>query len=529
VSDALDLLGGLVLEDGQRWAAAATKVQRDDAAAVLAEKTSTPYHWQTRSRGYSKTTDLGGVALTKLLKQAPPGSRSYAVAADQAQARLLLDAIEGFVRRSSELSRLLDVQSWKVTVRESGATLEALPADEAGAWGLRPFFAVCDELAMWGTTSGPRRIWDAITSAMPKTGGTLVIASTAGDPAHWSHKVREHALADSLWRVSETQGPPPWMPTRLIEEQRRRLPEFLFARLFENRWVSGEDRLVAVEDLRACVVLDGPLDPMPGHAYAIGLDVGLKRDSTVATICHLEGGVVTLDRIATWTGTRIRPVKLGEVEEWIAKAAKDYRAQVVVDPWQAAQLCERLRRRGVRVKEFTFSAQSVGRLASTLYLLLRERALRLPDDAELIDELANVRLRETSPGVMRMDHDAGRHDDRAIALALAAHRLVEKGEFRPATISVPRGRIDDVSRSTWRKGIPSGRIPTATDRRPNLDEVLAANGIPVAHDGLSETATYWRTERRALAGAPPVAHDTPEWNAALAQAELDDLLHRGGQ
>jgi hypothetical protein len=70
-----------------------------------------------------------------------------------------------------------------------------------------------------------------------------------------------------------------------------------------------------------------------------------------------------------------------------------------------------------------FSAQSVGRLASTLMLLVRNRALALPDDAELIDELANLRLRETAPGVLRIDHDPDKHDDRAIALALAAHKL----------------------------------------------------------------------------------------------------------
>lgn len=50
----------------------------------------------------------------------------------------------------------------------------------------------------------------------------------------------------------------------------------------------------------------------------------------------------------------------------------------------------------------------------------------LPDDPELLEELSNVRLRETSPGVLRMDHDRDRHDDRAIALALAAHRLLER-------------------------------------------------------------------------------------------------------
>ena len=180
------------------------------------------------------------------------------------------------------------------------------------------------------------------------------------------------------------------MPGELVEEQRRRLPDSSFRRLFLNEWVSGEDRLVAEEDLAACVTLDGPQDPLPGHRYVCGLDVGLKHDRTVAAICHLDSGVVTLDRMAVWQGSRLRPVRLGEVEEWLAQAAREYRAQIIVDPWQAAQLVERLgRARRLRIAEYPFSAQSVGRIASTLFLLLRERSLRLPEDEELLDELAN--------------------------------------------------------------------------------------------------------------------------------------------
>ena len=70
------------------------------------------------------------------------------------------------------------------------------------------------------------------------------------------------------------------------------------------------------------------------------------------------------------------------------------------------------------------------RLASTLFRLLRDRHVALPDDEELLDELANVRLRETSPGVLRMDHDPDKHDDRAIAVALAAFTLVERPPSR---------------------------------------------------------------------------------------------------
>ena len=128
-----------------------------------------------------------------------------------------------------------------------------------------------------------------------------------------------------------------------------------------------------------------------------------------------------------------------------------------------------MKRRNVRIKEFPFTAPSVGRIASTLFLLLRERNLRLPDDPELLDELANVRLRESGPGIFRMDHDPGRHDDRAIALALAAHRLVERGE-----------------RSLTRMYVPRGRIPGVVHREP-LAQLSQRTGIPL-YDGRAEAA-----------------------------------------
>jgi hypothetical protein len=467
------LLDALRLEHGPRWGDVATELQQVDARAVLDPRSAKPFHWWGRSRGYSKTLDLAAITLEILLTQAPPGSRSYAVAADRDQARLLLDSIEGFVRRVGRLAEVVEVQSSKVIVPKTGATLEAFPADEAGAWGLRPYFAVCDEIAQWATTRGPQRIWEAIVSAIPKTpGARLVVATTAGSPGHWSAKLRGRAIADPLWRVSEVHGPPPWMPTELIEGQRRLLPESSFQRLFENLWVTGDEDLVSPEDLAAAAVLDGPLDPVAGTRYVIGLDVGLRRDRTVAAVAHMEGGVVFLDRMAVWQGSRLRPVKLDEVEAWLADAARRYPGRVVVDPWQAAQLVERLRRRGVNIAEYVFSAQSVSRLANTLYVLLRNRAIRLPaDDEELLDELRNVRLRETSPGVFRIDHDAGRHDDRAISLALAAHRLVERGERRSARLFVPRGRIPGF------------------DRGDPLAGISVATGIPI-FDGHAEAAGY---------------------------------------
>ena len=108
-----------------------------------------------------------------------------------------------------------------------------------------------------------------------------------------------------------------------------------------------------------------------------------------------------------------------------------------VDPWQAAQLGQNLRRRRVPVSDFTFSQQAIGRLALTLYRLLRDHLLDLPDDPDLIDELATVRLVERSPGMWRIDDGGGgRHDDRVISLVLAAHHLLTQPVRRHGRIVV---------------------------------------------------------------------------------------------
>jgi phage terminase large subunit-like protein len=451
---AVDLFAALVLEDGHRWGEVAHDFQLADAAAVLEPASVAPMHFLTRPRGASKTTDLAGIAVAALLEQLPDGAQGYAVASDRDQARLLVAEMAGFARRTPELAGALQVESWRVAAR-SGAAITALAADGPGAYGLRPHLVIADELAQWSSTPGPRDVWQAVVSAVPKVAaGRLVVLTTAGDPAHWSARVRDHALVSPRWRVHEVPGPCPWIDPGALAEQRALLAPSAFARLHLNQWTAAEDRLTTVDDLRACVTLDGPLAPARGIRYVIGLDLGLTNDRAVAAVAHadqqtgtdlspwltVEGAAtakpkersstrVVLDRLEVWAGSRANPVRLETVEAWLIEAHRAYgNAPVVYDPFQAVGMAQRLERRGIRAEAFTFSSTSVGRLASTLYRLLRDHQFALPDDRELLDELANVRLRETSPGVFRMDHDPGQHDDRAIALALAAHRLLEAPE-----------------------------------------------------------------------------------------------------
>jgi hypothetical protein len=122
-------------------------------------------------------------------------------------------------------------------------------------------------------------------------------------------------------------------------------------------------------------------------------------------------------------------VNFSEVEDVVDFLARRYRARVVVDPFQAIQLAQRLRAKRVTVEEFSFGQASVSRLAVNLHTLLRTRRIALIDDPPLIDELVNVKLIERGPGAIRIDHAAGSHDDRVVSLALCAYKLVGEGHW----------------------------------------------------------------------------------------------------
>lgn len=466
--DPYELLCGLILEDGRAWGEVATGWQRADARAILDHRPASPrLHLVTRPRAGSKTTDLAAVAIVALVCQAPARSVSHAFAGDQDQAGLLLRAIRGLVERTGLLG-LLDVGAKSVTVRGSGASLEVESADARTAFGLTPFLTVVDEVAQWPSARNATDLWDAVVSGLVKRQDSRLVAiTTAGDPAHWSARVREKALGSPRWRVSEVPGPLPWVDPDDLAEQARMLLPSAYARLHLNVWTAGEDRLTTPEDVAACVTHEGPLAPDSRYRYVAGLDLGLKNDRTVLAVCHVEyperGAlpVVVLDRLHVLAGSRDAPVQLADVEALALEAARTYRAEFQVDPYQAVGLAQRLHDRGLKVTERWFTPALVGQLATTMARLLGEHRLALPDDAELAAELATVRLKETSrPGVFRMDHDSGAHDDRAIALGLAAVALTERVEGR-GMVSVPhrvprQPQLLRYAQRTGPRGLPGG-------------------------------------------------------------------------
>ena len=421
----LDLLAALTDPVG-RWGDKATEDQWTDAEAILSMD-GPRRHWLGRAKGYSKTRDVAALSLVALLTQFLAGEQGFVAAADAEQAGLLRESMAAFVNNTPELEGRVKIDARKASTPH-GAQLSVLAADSAGSHGLRPFWLVVDELANWPDTPRHRDFFDALWAGLPKVSDSRgIIISTAGTPAHFAARIFETAKTEPSWRLSDLHGPPPWAaPDEIAAEQRRMFPS-VFARLWLNEWCAPDDSIADPDDVRAACVLAGPLAPDEACTYICSLDLGTRNDRTVAVIAHGERGEdatrVVVDRIQVWTPKPANPVSLDDVRAWLVEMCRSYRAKLLYDPSQAYLMIEQVRKAGVHTEEFVFSSSSVGKLATAIMQALRGRTLLLPDDEELRRELLAVRLRETSPNVLRIDHASGGHDDRVIAVAMAVYEL----------------------------------------------------------------------------------------------------------
>ena len=456
-SKALDRMWALRLEDGRHWGeAAATSpaidgrcYQVEDAEAIFAE-TGPTWHFLTRPRGASKSTDIAAVALAWLTTDAPPLANGHVVASTTKQAGIVIQAAHGFCARTPELDGAVIVENEKIKAG-NGAWVEVLAQSDAGAWGLRDaHFLVVDEFCQWPETTGAQNVWTAISTAAPKVAGCrLIILSSAGEPKHWSHKIYKDCLTDPLWRVNAMPGPSPWMDKAKLTYFERVLLPSVYDRLYLNVWSESEDRAISPEDYEAarqeCFnygiapagLRGGGIRyrfPEPRSRYIVTVDIGTKHDATVIVVAHKEPmdpdkprgpQRMIVDHMDRWQGSKKHHVVIDDVRDRVASLSMEYnRANVYADPTQFVGALQSLNRMGVHAEEWVFSSISVGRVAASLVQTFRNHQIFVPDNPILKDELLSVKLRETAPGVARLDSDRGGHDDQAVTLGIAADILI---------------------------------------------------------------------------------------------------------
>ena len=400
----------IVLEDGRPHGQQMDPWQRADFEAL-----DDPRHqhaYLERPRGHSKTGDVGTECVTELVL-GPAGRQLYAAAADEDQARLLLEDVTGKFQRNPRLAPLATLKKNQIVMKRGKSTLTILAADAPSSYGLRPDLIVVDELAEWKK----RDLWDSLWTATGKRPHCRVLAiSTAGwDKASVAWEVRSIAEREADWYFSSRGQCASWIKPSWLAQQERTLPAHVYKRLHCNLWVDGAGAFFTSAEVDA--IFQGV--PVGPGTYTIGLDVGLSRDRTVIALLRVDAatGLVCVDLLVTYIPPVGAKVDLQEVEAAVAELSTRYQAPVAYDTWQAVLLGQRLEAQGIPTIPYTFTSESRRKLFGSLLDLIRTGSLRSRPHDDLRRELLGLDVLETSSG-WRVDHKAGRHDDHVIAVAL---------------------------------------------------------------------------------------------------------------
>jgi phage terminase large subunit-like protein len=146
-------------------------------------------------RKSGKSALLAALMISSLVMDGVAYGQAYAVAADRGQASLLRDYMSGFIKRSPELKKIFEVQTWITRNKLTATTMKALHADWRRLDGLNPYMVVMDE---YHSQEGPE-LDDVINSAFGAQPEHIYVKiSTAGEFGLEKPAVKEIALGEKV-------------------------------------------------------------------------------------------------------------------------------------------------------------------------------------------------------------------------------------------------------------------------------------------------------------------------------------------
>jgi len=358
----------------------------------------------------------------------------YLCSGDLDQSNIVFRMVTAALRRNPALYERVNITSNLIELKTGRGFLRAVSSDAPTLHGINPSFVIFDEL--W--TQQNDDLWTAVSLPPTRKNPMTFVITYAG---YSQDSLLYRLYSDGVKKRNKrmfffhsTKNLASWVKKDYLEQQKKILHPTEFARLHRCEWVDSIDSFFESSDIDGCVDLN--LSPQvksdPKFQYFLGLDLGIKHDRTVTTICHYDPKIegVVVDEIQTWQGTRENPQDIKEVEDYVFDAYQRYHCRIICDPWQAIQLIQTLKKKNLPIEEFPFSAPNVNKIAQNLFFLFHNRRIKIFPHKELINELKSVQMVSKSYGY-RIDTKTGKgsskaHDDHVISLAISSYFAVQQ-------------------------------------------------------------------------------------------------------
>lgn len=439
---------GVCADKWQRELVAPMVPAIDHLAGLNPEYSGPLWFTQILARGHNKSSLEAWIAAFLLLSSKRI-IHGYILAADRDQGRLVLEALTDMLLFNPWIAEHLTVTKNRIT--GPAGYIEVLPCDAASAMGLRGNFYIADEFVHWKR----QKEWTALVSGLDKVLPTVFVAiSNAGLLGTWQHDVWREACADPKHNATfYRQGTlASWLDVEALNRSRRRLPPSEARRLIDNVWIDPSEEfdylrrseVSLCEKLGIDLGLTYRLRRQVGVSnYVAAIDYGARRDRTALVVLHeAQSRVVTIDRLDVWQGTPDAPIQIERVEAWIEDVRKAFQPRVfVIDPYQMESTLQWMIKKNIPAESFASRGGAANfEMAQHLRALIVEQRLTWYEGAgnlnvvdrhtgiasseTLMDELVALRTKRMPYGY-RFDHENQKHDDRAVAITMAALRAVD--------------------------------------------------------------------------------------------------------
>ena len=310
-----------------------------------------------------------------------------------------------------------------------GSILECRSTDSpTGLLGEEVDLEIVDEAARI-----PRHIYDTylypVTSS--RQGRILKISTPFGKNWFYEHWVRDKATDGSFSFPSNAN---PHFPSGEWERAREMLPEQVFRQEYQALFL--EEAASVFRGIPA-VVGDTLEDVRPDHRYVMGVDLGRINDFTVLTMMDLYShNVVAWERFKeiSWPLQKLRIKALCD---------RYNRARVIMDSTGIGDpVSEDLRQDGYFIEDYKLSRKSKQQLIEKLALFIEQKAIGIPENDVLIDELSAYSyslptIKEGGSPSFKYGAPIGLHDDCVTSLALAVWGLQDTKTYRKERGSFP--------------------------------------------------------------------------------------------
>lgn len=333
----------------------------------------------------------------------------------------------------------------RVTVHFNDGEMFPISNDVDGLQGLDPSLGIIDEIGFQPTDS-----WDALRLAQGKRDRSLIVGlGTPGlDRSNALFHVRqliregaqlpgvvfrEHAAPDGCaitdrkaWRIGNPAIRAGFLRMSALETDVGITPEGRFRIFRLGQWWDGVDSWLGKDGRKIWDSLASPARPMADAPTWVGIDVGLKRDSTAVVFVQRRPNGKLHAWCRVWMPLRDEPVDVTDVMAHLRGLSAEYRLQEVsYDPRFFDVPAKMLADDGLPMIEATQSVELMTRVYGSLLELIKRGELEHDGDDEVFTtHVLNAQARVNERGFTLQKSKSRGHIDAAVALGLAVDRAL---------------------------------------------------------------------------------------------------------